>query len=148
MLADRIIARRGPFPWAPILPGVDSDRPIERISALTLVVGDMPRAVGFYMALGFDLLYGGQDAPFSSFRAGPGYLNLQFDAGRAAVPSTSDRAIWGRAIFWVDDVDAMHARARQAGFEPLTTPVDAPWGERFFHIRDPDGHELSFARPL
>jgi hypothetical protein len=21
-------------------------------------------------------------------------------------------------------------------------------GERFFHITDPDGHELSFARPL
>jgi len=28
------------------------------------------------------------------------------------------------------------------------SPDDAPWGERYFHIRDPDGHELSFARPL
>jgi uncharacterized glyoxalase superfamily protein PhnB len=27
-------------------------------------------------------------------------------------------------------------------------PSDAPWGERYFHIRDPDGHELSFARRL
>ncbi|MGH8701888.1 MAG: VOC family protein, partial [Burkholderiales bacterium] len=27
-------------------------------------------------------------------------------------------------------------------------PADAPWGERYFHISDPDGHELSFARPL
>jgi uncharacterized glyoxalase superfamily protein PhnB len=26
-------------------------------------------------------------------------------------------------------------------------PRDAPWGERYFHMRDPDGHELSFARP-
>jgi hypothetical protein len=25
---------------------------------------------------------------------------------------------------------------------------DAEWGERFFHLVDPDGHELSFARPL
>jgi hypothetical protein len=24
----------------------------------------------------------------------------------------------------------------------------APWGERYFHIQDRDGHELSFARPL
>ncbi|MEE9270499.1 MAG: VOC family protein, partial [Candidatus Krumholzibacteria bacterium] len=24
----------------------------------------------------------------------------------------------------------------------------AEWGERYFHITDPDGHELSFARPL
>jgi uncharacterized glyoxalase superfamily protein PhnB len=22
------------------------------------------------------------------------------------------------------------------------------WGERFFHVTDPDGHELSFAWPL
>jgi uncharacterized glyoxalase superfamily protein PhnB len=27
-------------------------------------------------------------------------------------------------------------------------PSDAPWGERYFHVTDPDGHELSFARPL
>jgi hypothetical protein len=26
--------------------------------------------------------------------------------------------------------------------------MNAPWGERCFHIHDPDGHELSFARPL
>jgi len=27
-------------------------------------------------------------------------------------------------------------------------PHDGEWGERFFHLIDPDGHELSFARPL
>jgi uncharacterized glyoxalase superfamily protein PhnB len=25
---------------------------------------------------------------------------------------------------------------------------DESWGERYFHIVDPDGHELSFARPI
>ena len=48
----------------------------------------------------------------------------------------------------VDDVDAVHARAEGAGYHPATGPTDASWGERYFHIRDPDGHELSFARPL
>ncbi len=28
------------------------------------------------------------------------------------------------------------------------SPTDAPWGERFFHVTDPDGHELSFAELL
>jgi uncharacterized glyoxalase superfamily protein PhnB len=32
--------------------------------------------------------------------------------------------------------------------EPNTGPRDATWGERYFHVTDPDGHELSFARPL
>jgi hypothetical protein len=37
-------------------------------------------------------------------------------------------------------------RARwPAGYRPDTAPRDAEWGERFFHLTDPDGHELSFA---
>ena len=31
---------------------------------------------------------------------------------------------------------------------PAPAPTDAPWGERYFHLRDPDGHELSFAKLL
>jgi len=27
-------------------------------------------------------------------------------------------------------------------------PSNASWGERYFHIRDSDGHILSFAQPL
>jgi uncharacterized glyoxalase superfamily protein PhnB len=34
------------------------------------------------------------------------------------------------------------------GVTPSTIPEDAPWGERYFHINDPDGHEVSFARRL
>jgi uncharacterized glyoxalase superfamily protein PhnB len=45
-------------------------------------------------------------------------------------------------------VDALHARALAAGLAPEAPPRDAEWGERYFHLRDPDGHELSFARPL
>ena len=55
---------------------------------------------------------------------------------------------WGRVIVHVDDPDAVHRRAIDAGHAPEFEPRDAPWGERYFHIRDPDGHELSFARPL
>ena len=55
---------------------------------------------------------------------------------------------WGRAIFYVSDVDAMHARVEAVGYTPDFAPRDAPWGERFFHVTDPDGHEISFAKPL
>ena len=55
---------------------------------------------------------------------------------------------WGRVIFYVADVDALYDRALAAGYQPATVPHDAEWGERFFHLIDPDGHELSFARPL
>ena len=49
---------------------------IESISAITLATHDMARAVRFYRMLGFEVLYGGDDAAFTSFRAGTSYLNL------------------------------------------------------------------------
>jgi catechol 2,3-dioxygenase-like lactoylglutathione lyase family enzyme len=117
--------------------------PIESINAVTLAVATMSTSVGFYRSLGFEIVAGGDDAAFTTFAVGSGFLNLQLDPAHAPLP-----AIWGRVIFFVDDVDAMHARARAAGLHPVTTPTDAAWGERYFHLHDPDGHELSFARPL
>ena len=113
---------------------------IEGISAVTLFVSEMNRAVDFYESLGFEMCYGGRGEAFTSFRAGPGYINLA-----AGTPSLS---LWGRVIVYVSDVDAMYARALDAGHVTETTPADAFWGERYFHLRDPDGNELSFARPL
>jgi hypothetical protein len=54
---------------------------------------------------------------------------------------------WGRMIFHVADVDAFWAYLREKGFHP-ESPQDASWDERYFHMSDPDGHELSFARPI
>ncbi|HSO06020.1 MAG TPA: VOC family protein [Pelomicrobium sp.] len=116
--------------------------PIESISAVTLATHDMARAVAFYRALGFELRYGGETADFTSFHAGSGYLNL------IGTGPEKRWSWWGRAIFYVDDVDALYRRALAARLHPEFPPRDAAWGERYFHITDPDGHELSFARPL
>lgn len=113
---------------------------IERVSAVTLFVSDMRRSCAFYQALGFSLKFGGTDAIFTSLYAGEGFLNLAKTKGLTTG--------WGRAIFHVDDVDAMYAQALERGLTPDFAPSDAPWGERYFHIQDPDGHELSFATPL
>ena len=114
---------------------------IESISAITLATHDMARAVRFYTMLGFDLIYGGESATFSSLRAGTGYLNLTAQPDR-------EWSWWGRVIFYVSNVDELHVRAIENGVQPDTAPRDAAWGERYFHLTDPDGHELSFARPL
>jgi catechol 2,3-dioxygenase-like lactoylglutathione lyase family enzyme len=115
---------------------------IEHLSAVTLAVLDMGRSVRFYTALGFPIGYGGEDADFTSMPVGSGYLNL------ALRESLTGAGTWGRAIFYVSDVDAVYERALAAGLQPSTHPRDAEWGERYFHIFDPDGHEISFAKPL
>ncbi len=111
------------------------------INAITLVVTDMSKAVGFYTDLGFEIVYGGADAPFTSLSIGSNFVNLQHTGDTPGVG-------WGRVVFHVDSPDEVHDTAIAAGHQPEFAPSDAPWGERYFHIRDPDGHELSFARPL
>ena len=115
---------------------------IRAISAVTFATRDMGRAVRFYEALGFSMAYGGETEAFTSFRVGTGSLNL---VSVDDPPLSTGRV---RVIFHVDDVDAMYAHVLARGFTPETQPRDAPWGERYFHLTDPDGHALSFARPL
>lgn len=115
---------------------------ITSISAITLGTHNMGRAVRFYRLLGFEMAYGGETAAFTSFRIGEGHLNL------IAQPAERQWSWWGRVIFYDSDVDGLYARAVAAGLQPHAPPRDAEWGERFFHLTDPDGHELSFAWPL
>ena len=115
---------------------------ITGISAVTLATHDMRRAVAFYRLLDMRLLYGGEEADFTSFAAGGNFLNL------IAQPAERRWSWWGRLIFYDSDLDGLHARLAGAGYRPDFPPRDAAWGERYFHITDPDGHELSFAWPL
>ncbi len=115
---------------------------IRSINAITLATNDMARAVRFYTALGFSMAYGGETSAFTSFRVGTGHLNLA--TGEGPRPSRG----WARIILYVDDVDAMYAHVLARGFAPEASPRDAAWGERYFHLTDPDGYSLSFARPL
>jgi catechol 2,3-dioxygenase-like lactoylglutathione lyase family enzyme len=113
---------------------------IEKISAVTLATHDMERAVAFYKALGFEPKR--VSSAFATFRAGPSCFNL------VRAGEDTRWAWWGRVIFHVNDVDQLYDRAIAEGLHPQAPPADASWAERFFHILDPDGHELSFARPL
>lgn len=116
-----------------------------RISAVTLRVKDMELSCKFYSRLGFRLAHGGPQEPFTSFEVGPEmFINLEL-----AEKTGSD---FGRVIFHVDDVDALFRHMKGDSYLSTASfddePKDALWGERFFHVRDPDGYQLSFAKPL
>jgi catechol 2,3-dioxygenase-like lactoylglutathione lyase family enzyme len=120
--------------------GIGGQLVIQLISAVTFAVCDMVHSVEFYQKLGFELLYGGESATFSSLKAGEAFVNLSANAGY-------EHTSWGRVVFRVVDVDGLYRVFKAAGLKP-ESPRDAAWGERFFHIHDPDGHELSFAELL
>jgi catechol 2,3-dioxygenase-like lactoylglutathione lyase family enzyme len=114
---------------------------IHFISAVTFAVQAMPRAITFYTALGFRLISGGPYASFSSLQAGEAFINL------IASPDYTP-AWWGRTIFRVEDVDALYHTIVARGLTPTAPPQNGAWGERYFHLTDPNGHELSFAQLL
>ena len=122
---------------------------VSKISAVTLLVSNMKRSVDFYSKIpDFKIVYGGSEAQFTSFlidNAVKSYLNLKLNKTH----STD----FGRIIFYTDDVDELFAYMQDdkiiselGKFE--SKPQDAIWGERFFHMLDPDGYKLSFATPL
>ena len=122
---------------------------VSKISAVTLLVSNMKRSVDFYSKIpDFSIVYGGSDAQFTSFlidNTVKSYLNLKLNKTH----STD----FGRIIFYTDDVDELFAYMQDdkiiselGKFE--SKPEDAVWGERFFHVLDPDGYKLSFATPL
>lgn len=121
---------------------------IKSISAVTLFVSDMEISCKFYSRIpGFVLRFGGPSYKFTSFViANKMYLNLELK------PKKKD-SDFGRVIFYCDDVDGLYNYlkndvefAKIATFE--TKSADAIWGERFFHVRDPDNYQLSFAVPI
>ena len=122
---------------------------VSKISAVTLLVTDMKRSVEFYSKIpNFKIVYGGSETQFTSFLiddAVKSYLNLKL----GKTHSTD----FGRIIFYTDDVDDLFTYMQDdktvselGKFE--SKPQDAIWGERFFHMLDPDGYKLSFATPL
>ena len=122
---------------------------ISKISAVTLLVSDMKRSVNFYSKIpNFKIVFGGSDSQFTSFLiddVANSYLNLKLNETH----STD----FGRIIFHTDDVDELFAYMRDDETISVlgkleSKPQDASWGERFFHMLDPDGYKMSFATPI
>jgi|SRR5678816_2228612 catechol 2,3-dioxygenase-like lactoylglutathione lyase family enzyme len=93
------------------------------------------------MKLGFMLADGGPQSRFSTLQTGEVFINLVLTPGYTPT-------WWGRTIFRVDDVDALYQTILAQGFTPTSPPQNGSWGERYFHLTDPNGHELSFAQLL
>ena len=122
---------------------------VTKISAVTLLISDMKKSVDFYSKIpNFKIVYGGSDSQFTSVLMDDtvkSYLNLKLNKTH----STD----FGRIIFYVEDVDKFFIYMQNDETISVlgkleSKPQDAEWGERFFHVLDPDGYRLSFAAPI
>jgi catechol 2,3-dioxygenase-like lactoylglutathione lyase family enzyme len=127
-----------------------------KISAVTLMIKDMERSCKFYSRIpGFKLIYGGPETSFTTYEIGENiydYINLELSNLNNGDEYGHSKNL-SKIILHTQNVDKLFMYFKNDKFIcSLITfenePINASWGERYFHIRDPNGYLLSFAQPI
>jgi uncharacterized glyoxalase superfamily protein PhnB len=126
-----------------------------QLDAVGVIVSDMSRAIDFYRRVGLDFPAEARDEVHAEAR-GPGGLRVMLDT-EASVTSFSDwQAPTGGSprtalAFLCDDpaqVDRVFGELVAVGGQGHLPPFDAPWGQRYASVLDPDGNALDLFAPL
>ena len=119
-----------------------------------LVVRDLRGTLALYeKALGFkvkETVPGPDGAPMHAGMSYKGKLVVMMgpEGGpgvSASSPASSGTECPAGLYLYVDDVDAAHDRARDAGMESLAAPEDMFWGDRICRLADADGYHWTLA---
>ena len=123
--------------------------PFERVDYVILYVGDLDRAISFYRDV-IGLPFKFTESGYAEFATEGTKFALYDRAGLRTLIGRegTDGEATMEVAFLVDDVDREARRLREAGVAVLSGPVDRPWGQRTFHLLDPDGHVVELAQEL
>ncbi len=127
-----------------------------KLDAVGLVVADMASTCAFYRMLGVEIPAGAETAPHAEAVL-PGGMRLMFDTEevvRSFTPGFAPPPAGGGRVnlaFLLPDpagVDAAYAELTGAGYHGHLEPFDAPWGQRYATVLDPDGTDVDLFAPL
>jgi catechol 2,3-dioxygenase-like lactoylglutathione lyase family enzyme len=115
---------------------------------------DLQRSLEFYRLLGLSVP--DPEGPPHVAVELPGGNTLSFDTDETIsgmhpgwAPSSSDSRL--ALAFGVDspeEVDALFEKVTAAGHQGPLKPYDAPWGQRYATVADPDGNWVDLFAPL
>lgn len=110
-------------------------------------MSDLEAAISFYRLLGFDFADGEAD-DHAEAALGHG-LRLMLDTEESVksfsdwtAPTGSHRVAMALLCDTPVEVDDLHAAVVSAGFRSQLDPFDAPWGQRYCTLLDPDGNAV------
>ncbi|WP_305092974.1 VOC family protein [Prescottella sp. R16] len=124
-----------------------------QLNAIGLVTTDLAASLRFYRLLGLDIPDGAESQPHVEAVAGG--IRIMWDTvatvesfGGPYTPPTGDARV-ALAFACADpaEVDAVWSRFADAGHS-VTEPFDAPWGQRYATVVDPDGNGVDLFAPL
>ncbi|BFU44777.1 MerR family transcriptional regulator [Krasilnikovia sp. MM14-A1004] len=120
------------------MPALQAVRPVQ----IRIRVGDVKEAAAFYTAA-FDVVFNEaiSSLQFGTYRSDRFFL-ITLEEG-AAPASERDGSRFG---LLVDDVDAAHDRALEAGAREVRPPTDFAWKPRTSCVRDRDGNLIDLSQ--
>lgn len=122
-------------------------------AVVEIVAKDLSRALEFYRLLGLDVP--DADGPHVEV-ALPGGNKLAFDTEEVIAgmhpgwtpPTSSGRVAIAFGLDAPTDVDQLYERLTAAGHAGTLKPFDAPWGQRYATVEDPDGTSVDLFAAL
>jgi catechol 2,3-dioxygenase-like lactoylglutathione lyase family enzyme len=122
-----------------------------KLNAIGILVADMERAKAFYRRLGLE--FTGDDTHADCEL--PGGFRVMLDTyamAKSLLPDWSPPTGPARVAFAFQcatpaGVDTMFTELAAAGAESVKEPYDAPWGQRYATLLDPDGNMIDLYAP-
>lgn len=123
------------------------------LDAIGLIVADMGTAIAFYSRLGLEFENGADEQPHAEAQ---GPVRIMLDT-EASVMSFSDwqpptggspRTALAFLCESPQEVDDRFTELVAAGGHGHLSPFDAPWGQRYATVNDPDGNAVDLFAPL
>jgi catechol 2,3-dioxygenase-like lactoylglutathione lyase family enzyme len=126
-----------------------------RFDLIGIVVAEMGRSVAFYRELGLELPEDADGRPHVEATL-PGGLRFALDTEETIrsfapdwqPPSGGPRIGLAFRLDSPGEVDAAYERLVALGYDGHKAPWDAPWGQRYALVRDPDGNGVDLFCPL
>ncbi|GLY01242.1 MULTISPECIES: VOC family protein [Actinoplanes] len=126
------------------------------LNAFGLSVADMATSLGFYRLLGLKFEDGADDAPHTEITLSGGVRLMwdthatlaSFDPGFTPPGPHGARISLAFECGSPAEVDETHRRLIEAGHTSERKPWDAPWGQRYAVVLDPDGNGVDLYATL
>lgn len=120
-----------------------------QFSAVGMVADDMTKTLAFYRLLGLGIPVDSDDQPHVEAEL-PGGVRLMWDTADMVrsldpdwtAPSGGHRVALAFDCGSPDSVDNAYAEITAAGYRAAHEPWDAPWGQRYATVLDPDGNPV------
>lgn len=125
-----------------------------KLNAIGVTSSNMKKSVEFYSLLGFKFPEFKHDEDHIEPETKYGETRLMIDSVKLITeimgekPIPSNHSAFALEYGSGKEIDKVIEKVKDAGFKVVKEPWDAPWGQRYSIIEDPDGYKVDLYATL